>query len=134
MAKQFFYISMGVLALVVVWAFGAQPTAAGDADYAHRFVCGDKLWWFTEAGEAYELARAGEWSRKEDLDLPISTSEVVATSARLGSLGLASFTMLTNKGEVWAWNLIREDPFSQHTIKAWVNCGNPSTAQDHPDK
>ena len=76
MAKQFFYISIGILALTISYHFGAVNTAKADWDpMAMGEIVGvGGLWAYTASGEAWNIA--GQYYRDTIKDLPVPTSEV----------------------------------------------------------
>lgn len=73
LAKRFFYVSMGILALMVAYHLGAVKATAS---FSSGQIVG--LWGYhahTEAGDAWALYPS-TWSRDPAYDLPVPVSDV----------------------------------------------------------
>ena len=75
MAKRFFYVSMGILALMVAYNLGARSAEADwDSTLPGEIIGAAGLTVYTCNGEAWDVDQG--WVRKPDMDLPVPSSEV----------------------------------------------------------
>lgn len=99
MAKQFFYISIGILALTVAYHLVAVPPVEADWDES-GFSCvagGQSNVYWSHSGEAYTLHGDGSWIRESSLDLPVSSTSVAHT----GHISPQGLAVITTTGEAW---------------------------------
>ena len=127
MAKRFFYISLGILALAVAWSLVAvSARASTDGDEHACVAVGDGLWWFSNSGEAFKLGTGGNWSREADHDLPVPPGQI----RYLGNLGdqitltggQVSLILITNSNEFWAWGFVKPSVRMSRPERRWVKC------------
>jgi hypothetical protein len=106
MAKKFFLVSLGILALTLAYQVGVRTAVAAvsytpgapaektswDPESSLAIVGGeDRIWW-TAAGNAWYLSKGGEWLQVREMDLPVPIGEVRF---------LTSSVLVTTEGEVW---------------------------------
>jgi hypothetical protein len=82
MTKRILYLSLSLLCLVAAYQLGADRARAewdGNAPgqiLGGAFAAGGPWIAFTSDGEAWSVTPAVGWTRYQDLDLPVSASEV----------------------------------------------------------
>ena len=98
MAKRFFYVSMGILALTVAYNLGARSVEADWDPDGMGCVAGvqEHIWW-AQSGEAWEL-NGRSWTVRPEYDLPVSASSVKMTGNHFGNVAL-----VTTSDDVWVY-------------------------------
>ena len=107
MAKQFFYVSMGILALVVAYHLGAVKAAKAEWTGSGCVVGMACPYFYAPTGEAYIFSESSEaWERRDEVDLPVPIADV----AMLDDYSTNKY-LVTVSGEVWRW--IPSGPWEQ---------------------
>ena len=113
MCRQFFYVSLGILALTMACGIVATNASADwDPDASTCIIgfsdsSGPPYHVFANSGDCYVLWSDGSWQRDAVYDLPVSTSEI-----RL----LGREIIVTHGDVVWDWDnaldqWVLADPF-----------------------
>ena len=103
MARRFFYVSLGILALALAYNLGASRTEAQSSGTTVVLgLAGDVVW--DGSGQAWEIQSASQWDRVPEWDVPVPAAEVLFIQTR-GSGFIGFFADLgTANGEVWGFN------------------------------
>lgn len=125
MAKRFFYVSMGVLALAVAYLLLAVDPVEADWDEGGLSCVagGDGLYWYDQSGSAYRMNPSSyQWETASDRDLPISVSSV----SFFGTLDDSHDRILiTASGETWIFNA-----YGWQTVGSFPSCGGTATKNE----
>jgi len=111
LARRFFYVSLGILALAVAYHLGAtRATAEWNHSVPGEIVGfasrGGICYAFSQSGQAWGLDSPSGWTREPTVDLPVPVSDVKFC---VGST--INLFIVTNSDEVW----------SQDWANGWVS-------------
>ncbi len=121
MAKQFFFISMGVLALAIAYNLVAvRPVeAAWEPGETGCVACSAENYFWSQAGEAYYvIPETATWMDDAEKNLPVPAS-TVKFMTRTGS----NFYLATVTDEVW----IHYSSGVWQQIATFPGCGGTAT-------
>ncbi len=117
MAKQFFYISIGILALAVAYhLIAVDPVEADWNTFAVGCFTGvDGNTWYSTSGEAWDVnGNTLEWYPAEDEDLPVSTTQIEL---------FGSHCFSTTSGDVWVFS----GTYGWRMMQPFPSCGGTAT-------
>jgi hypothetical protein len=103
MLKRMFFVSIGVLVLVLAYQPAVQVISAGPRDTGIHTL-GHNGWVLDSTGQVWLLDPVGCWTRQPDYDIPIPIGDVAAWD---------NHALITTSGIAW-----RHDGGS-----GWVECG-----------
>jgi hypothetical protein len=106
MARRFFYISLGVLALAIAWNLGAMNARADWDPGGSGCIAG--LHWryvYDYLGRCWHVSESGAWNPEPGLDIPVPAAQVKF---------FEDMVLVTTTDQVWhhvstGWELA--DPF-----------------------